>query len=158
MITTFFSFFYILLSAVVLILLSFAFEGNSNTGYVWFFGMFVIPVSVLLGVAMITSSLVEKNYATEFIFEMIVLLIIFIILTPLSSYFILTIKNIHENELYGIPFFISAFVSFTPAILKIILLIQESTERQFLTSKTAFFVAATLYVLTMIAMFFVPKE
>ena len=158
MITSFFLFFYILLSIIVMILLSIAFEGNMSTGYAWLFGIYVIPVSVLFGVAMITSSLVEKNYTTESIFELIILLIIFIILTPLSSYFILSIKNIHENEHYGITFFVCGFISFTPAILNIILVIQESTEKQFLTSKTAFFAAAILYLSTMIGMFFVPNE
>ena len=158
MITTFFTFFYTLLSIIVMLLLLIALEGNSNTGYVWLFGIFVIPVSILFGLAMLTSSLVEKNYASEFIFEMIFLLIIFIILTPLSSYFILSTKNIHNNEHYGITFFVCGFISFTPALLKIILLIQKSAEKQFVTINTAFFAAAALYVLTMIAMFFVPNE
>jgi len=141
-----------------MMLLSIAFQGSSSTGFAWLFGIFVIPVSILFGLAMLTSSLIEKKYPNQFILEMIVLLIIFIILTPLSSYIILSTKNIHENELWGIPFIIIGLISFIPAILNIILVIQESTEKQFLTSKTAFFAAATLYLSTMIGMFFVPNE
>ena len=128
-----------------------------SSGFVWLLGMYVIPVNVLLGVVMIICTLIEKDYPTVLIFQLIGLLILFIILTPLSSYLILTTRNIHEDYLYGIPFSVCGFASFIPAVLKISLAIQGSSG-QFLTSKTAFFAAAILYLSTMIGMFFVPNK
>jgi len=157
MITTFFLFFYILLSFIVLILTLITLHPHSSSGFELLIGKYVIPVSVFLGVMMITCSLIEKNYPTELIFQLICLLILFIILTPLSSYIILTTKNIHENYLYCIPFSICGFSSLIPAVLKIFLVIQGSTG-QFLTIKTALFFSGILYVLTMLSMVFVRDK
>jgi hypothetical protein len=149
---------YILLSCIVMLLLLIALEGNLSAGYAWLFGIYVIPVSMFMGVVMITGSFLAINYPSELVFKLISLLVIFIILTPLASFAILSLKNAHENDLYGIPFLICGCISFIPGILKFILLVQKSAEEQVPTIESAIFVAVSLFVLTTIASVFVPKK
>ncbi|WP_299249154.1 hypothetical protein [uncultured Cytophaga sp.] len=158
MITSFFLLVYILSSAIVVLLLSIALQGNLSAGYAWLFGIFVIPVSIFSGVVMITRSFLAKSYPSELVFELISLLVIFMIFTPLTSFAILARKDVHENNLYGIPFILCGCVSFIPGILKILLSIQKSTEVQIPTLEKSMFVAVALFVVTMIAMVFVPNE
>jgi hypothetical protein len=156
--TTFFLIIYGLLSTLVMLLLSIALQENLSAGYAWLFGIFVIPISILFGIVMITRSFLAKKYPSELVFELISLLLAFVIFTPLTSFAILARKDVHENDLYGIPFLICGFVSFIPGILKIILLTQNTTVSQVPTIKMPILVATTLFVLTMITMVFVPNQ
>jgi len=111
-----------------------------------------------LGIVIITRSFLAKNYPSELVFELISLLVVFIIFTPLTSFAILARKGVHENELYGIPFLICGFVSFIPGIFKIILLTQNIAISQVPTIKMATLVVVALFVLTMIIMLLIPSN
>jgi hypothetical protein len=69
--TTFFLIIYGLLSTLVMLLLSIALQENLSAGYAWLFGIFVIPISILFGIVMITRSFLAKKYPSELVFASI---------------------------------------------------------------------------------------
>ncbi len=132
-------------------------QGNISSEDRWFFGFLVIPLTVILGVLTVIGSLLKKKYTSELIFELVSLLLFFIIFTPLTTFAILARKHVQSNELYTITFSVYGFVSLIPGIIKINLMVKNYTDAPPINFKESLFNTIALFVLILISILLVPS-
>jgi hypothetical protein len=142
----------------VIKLLSVTLQGTLTSEDAWFFGFLVIPLTVILGVLTVIGTLLKKKYTSELVFELVSLLLFFIIFTPLTSFALLARKHVQSDELYNITFSVYGFVAFIPGIIKINLMVKDYTVAPPITFKESLFNTIALFVLILISMSLVSSH